>query len=83
MVGHEGHGDPGRDGRQALQALRDALSASLELLLHGVFVLGEQPIHRRNQPDDFFLGDFHAPADGVGVRGIVLHRGLDQVLPTQ
>lgn len=46
-------------------------------------ILAEEPVDGGDQADDFFLGDFHAAADGVRVRRVVLLRRIDQILATE
>src|SRR5262249_50255270 len=46
-------------------------------------ILRQEPVHGGDEADDFFLGDFHTPADGVRVRSVVHLSGGDEILAAE
>src|SRR5271165_477689 len=61
----------------------DKVSTFLELRLEGGIFLAEEPVNGGEETHDFFLGNFQAAADGVGVGGIVELGSFDEILAAE
>ena len=83
VIGDFGNEGLRLDGGKGFQFCGDEIGALLVFGFERSVILAEEPIDGSDETNDFFLGDFHAAADGVGVRGIVLFRGVDEIFAAE
>ena len=83
VIGYGRNEGFGVDRGEGFETGSDEVGTLLEFGFEGGVTLAQEPIHGGDETDDFFLGDFHAAANGVGVGGIVKLGGLDEILAAE